>query len=284
MWPDAPSVYLWLTLVLAICGLVVADLRRIPAAASVSFAAFWTFYGLWYSNLHSSPPIAPLSVGTTCAFLLFLVWIPWRLIYRRETARTEELIILALNGAVYFTACYALLHAEYQSWMGMFAVAIAALHLALAGWMWRSQRTEAMALSAGVAVALLVLAAPIQFTGYRITMAWSLEFLALSWIGLRTRNSRLAFGALIVSVLVWVRLLTMDAWMFHGVQSYTLIWNARFLTFVIAAVCSWLAAYWNKPNPSALVEYLAGHVIMLWGLSMEDLGLGRPNFDSSQSS
>ena len=272
MWPDAPSVYLSLTLVLALCGLVVADLRRIPATASVSFAAFWTFYGLWYSNLHSSAPIAPLFIGTSCAFLLFLVWIPWRLLYRLETARIEELIILALNGAVYFTACYALLNAEYQSWMGIFAVAVAALHLVLAGWMWRSQRTEAMALSAGVAVAFLVLAAPIQFTGYRITMAWSLEFLALSWIALKTRNSRLAFGvALIVSVLVWVRLLTTDAWMFHSVQSYALIWNARFLTFVIAAVCSWLAAYWNKPNPSALVEYVAGHVILLWGLSMEAL-------------
>ena len=31
-----------------------------------------------------------------------------------------------------------------------------------------------------------MLAAPIQFTAYRITMAWSLEFLALSWIALRT--------------------------------------------------------------------------------------------------
>jgi len=270
MWPDSPSVYLSLTWALALCGLVVADLRRIRAAASVSFVAFWTFYGLWYSSLHSLP-IAPLFVGTSSAFLLFLAWIPWRLIYGRETPRTEDLTILALNGAVYFTACYALLNAEYQSWMGMFAVAVAALHLVLAGWMWRSQRTEAMALSAGVAVAFLVLAAPIQFTGYRITMAWSLEFLALFWIALKTRNSKLAFGAMIVSVLVWVRLLTTDAWMFHGVQSYAPIWNARFLTFFIAAICSWLAAYWIKLNPSALVEYVAGHVILLWGLSMEAL-------------
>jgi uncharacterized membrane protein len=70
---------------------------------------------------------------------------------------------------------------------------------------------------------------------------------------------------------VWLRLLAIDSWIFSDPQSYTLIWNARFLTFLVAAVCSWLAAYWNKPNRGALIEYLAGHVIMLWGLSLEDL-------------
>jgi len=127
-------------------------------------------------------------------------------------------------------------------------------------------------LSLGVALTLLVLAAPIQFTAYRITMAWSLEFLALSWIALRTGNKLLRFGALLVSALVWLRLLAIDSWIFSDPQSYTLIWNARFLTFIVAAVCSLLGAYWNKPNPGALIEYTAGHVIMLWGLSLEDLG------------
>jgi uncharacterized membrane protein len=271
MWPDSPGVYLSLTLLLAFCGLVVADLRRLRLAAGVSFAAFWSFYGMWVLNSRYARPIEPLFLGITCAFLLFLAWTPWRLIYRRETARTEDLIILALNGAVYFTACYALLNADHHAWMGMFAVAIGGIHLALAGWMWRSQSTPAMTLALGVAIALLVLAAPIQFTGYRITMAWSLEFLAFSWIALRTGDTRLAFGGLIVSALVWVRLLTIDSWMYHDGGFFPLIWNARFLTFCIAAICSWLAAYWNKPDPTALVQYIAGHVIMLWGLSMEDL-------------
>jgi uncharacterized membrane protein len=270
IWTDSPVVYLSLTLVLAFAGLVVAGLRRVRAAAGVSFAAFWTCYGMWVSRFPR--PIEPLFLGITCAFLLFFVWIPWRLIYRRETARTEELIIMALNGTVYFTACYALLNADYHAWMGLFAAAIGGLYLALAGWMRRSRSTQPMTLSLGVAIALLVLAAPIQFTAYRITMAWSLEFLAASWIAMRTRNTVLGFGAIVVSVLVWVRLLTIDSWIYSDPQSYTLIANPRFLTFLIAAVCSWLAAYWSKPNPGALIEYIAGHVIMLWGLSLEDLG------------
>jgi uncharacterized membrane protein len=273
IWPESPGVYLFLTLTLAFGGLIVADLRRVRAAAGVSFAAFWTFYGSWIASVHAPRPMAPLFLGITCAFVLFFAWMPWRLVYRREEARTEDFSILALNGAAYFGASYALLNTDYHAWMGLFAVTIAGVHLALAVWMRRAHTDQRpLLLSLGVALTLLVLAAPIQFTAYRITMAWSLEFLALSWIALRTGNKLLRFGALLVSALVWLRLLAIDSWIFSDPQSYTPIWNARFLTFLIAAVCSWLGAYWSKPNPGALIEYIAGHVIMLWGLSMEDLG------------
>jgi uncharacterized membrane protein len=277
IWPDSPSIYLILTLMLAFAGLVVADLRHVRAAAGISFAAFWAFYGWWVSSMHAPRPIEPLFLGTTCAFLVFFAWTPWRLLYRRETARAEDLSVLALNGAAYFGASYALLNGDHHAWMGLFAVAIAGVQIALAVWIWRARAAEQadqrpMLLSLSVALALLILAAPIQFTAYRITMAWSLEFLAVSWIALRTRNTLLGFGAIVVSALVWVRLLTIDSWIYSDPQSYTLIGNARFLTFLIAAVCSWLAAYWSKPNHGALIEYIAGHVTMLWGLSLEDLG------------
>jgi uncharacterized membrane protein len=164
--------------------------------------------------------------------------------------------------------------------MGLFAVAIAAAHLALAAGIKRAEARppdqpsgqRAMLLSLGVAVALVTLAVPIQFTAYRITMAWSLEFLALFWIGLRMKNAPLKLAAVAVSMLVWVRLGVLDSWTFSDPSSYSLIANARFLTFLIAAACSCLAAYWSRPNAVALTEYLAGHAILLWGLSLEVLG------------
>ncbi|HEV2690673.1 MAG TPA: DUF2339 domain-containing protein, partial [Bryobacteraceae bacterium] len=106
-WPHDPGVYMFLTLVLAVGGLAVADLRRIKAATTVTFGSFWAVYGLWQTGLSAPRPIGTLFLGITCAFVLFLAWIPWRIVVRRETARTEELIILALNGAAYFGASYA---------------------------------------------------------------------------------------------------------------------------------------------------------------------------------
>jgi hypothetical protein len=275
-WPDDPGVYLFLTLILAVGGLAAADLRRINAASTVAFGTFWAVYGVWLKNLPSPLPIGPLFLGTTVAFLMFIAWIPWRIVVRREPARTQELVILALNGAAYFGASYALLNPSYHAWMGLLAVAVAGVHLAIGAWLWKRGGAEAtdqrpMFLAVAVTLSLLTLAAPIQFTQYRITMAWSLEFLALTWVALRAKSTLLGYGAVFVSILVWMRLVSIDSLMFSDVNAYTLLGNARFLTFAIAALCSWLAAYFIKPNPVTLLHYLAGHVIMLWALTMEDI-------------
>src|SRR5260370_41634379 len=68
-----------------------------------------------------------------------------------------------------------------------------------------------------------------------------------------------------------MRLLVFDSWIYPDPASYTLVGNARFFTFLIAAACSWLVAYWSQPRVSALIEYIAGHLILLWALSLEDL-------------
>ena len=273
IWPASPGIYLVLTVALALGGIVAADLRRIRAAAGVCFGAFWVVYGMWFSGLPAARPIAPIFLGITCAFLLFFSWIAWRLFYRSEPANLEELVILALNGAAYFGAAYALLQAGYHAWMGLFAATIAGAHIGFGAWLRRARPADQrpIVLSLGIALTLLILAVPIEFTAYRITMAWSLEFLALSWMAQRTRNDALAIATMVVSGLVWVRLLAIDSWVYSGSNEYILLWNARFLTFLIAAVCSWLAANWSRPNVGALVEYIAGHAIMLWGLSLEDL-------------
>jgi uncharacterized membrane protein len=276
IWHDNASTYLFLALILAAGGLAIADLRRIKVAATATFAVFWAVYALWQSELPNPHPIGVLFAGITVAFLLFVAWIPWRIVVRQQNAKAEELVILALNGAAYFGASYAMLNTDYHAWMGLLAVGVAGVHLALGAWMWRRRAAELpderpILLSVAVSLSLLTLAAPIQFTQYRITMAWSLEFLALSWIAVRARSTLMGYGAVLVSVLVWMRLVSIDSWIFSDPNSYPLIANARFLTFAIAAVCSWGAAYFTKPNPMALLHYLAGHVIMLWGLSMEDL-------------
>jgi len=63
-----------------------------------------------------------------------------------------------------------------------------------------------------------------------------------------------------------------DAWMYSSPASYDLIGNARFLTFLIAAASFGAAAYWTRAGWEALVLYLGGHYVMLWGLGLEALG------------
>src|ERR1700686_5352265 len=156
-------------------------------------------------------------------------------------------------------------------------MALAAAHLAVALLLWRSlpvenRDTRPVLLAIGIALTFITLAAPIQFSEYRITMAWALEMAALAWIGARTNSRSLNYAALAIFVLVLFRLDGIDSWMYSSPADYQPVVNARFLTFLIAACASWASAYWTKAGWQALVLYLGGHYVMLWILSLEALG------------
>ncbi len=272
IWVGDPRTYFMLAVLVAVGGLAVADLRRHwKFAANVAFISFWIWSGIFAAGIETPKPTGALVLGLTCGFLLFLAWTPWWILVRRERARSQDLAMLALNGMAYFGASYYLLNPEHHSWMGLFAVALAGIHLALAYELW-DQPTPAL-LAIGVALSLLTLAVPIQFTAWRITMAWSLEAAALIWIGARVANRRLTQAGTAIFVLVMCRLLLVDAWIYPTVNEYAALINARFLTFLIATVCLWLAARWvERPVELRLICYFSGHFLLLWTLTQEMLG------------
>ena len=277
IWPQSTGVFFFLELVICFGGLVIADRRQSGTALSVTFVIFWAVYGLWQTGLQSPRPLAQLCTGLTCAFLLFFLWNIWWFLVKRETPRVQDMVVLALNGAAYFGASYYLLNPAYHAWMGLLAVAVAGPHLALAAELWKRRvsdhiDTRPILLSVGVALSFLTLAIPIQFSAYRITMAWSLEAAALTWIGARVESRRMLYGAVLILAMVAIRLASVDSWMYPDVNAYTAIANARFLTFFVAALSCWFSASWAGQKEIALVDYLAGHIFMLWGMSLEAIG------------
>jgi hypothetical protein len=274
VWELSPTTFFALALVIAAAGLARARRQRYPAMLSVTFASFWLSYGIW---TRSSPSEF---IGLSAAFLLFLGYSA-----RWPSLSVQGLSFLALNGAAYYTASYWLLKTHYHSWLGLLAVAVAAAYLALGAHLYRrgSQEQPDMRpalLSLGASLCFLTLAIPIQFTGFAISVAWSLQAAALTWIGVRLHNLKALLGALVIFALVFVRLVSIDTWMYANgtsyanAQSYLLLWNMRFLTFAVAASGLFLAARWaaGLSRRIAFVEYFIGHVVLLWGLSMEAIG------------
>ena len=266
IWGHSMGPFVALSLLVAAAGLALADRRGWPLPVA---AAFWLAYGLWQEA--ERRPAAPLFWFITAAFVLLAAWAPWRALGRRAAAGAQGLLLMALNAGVYFAVAYALLLRDYAEWVGPLAVVLAAGHMGLAWLLWERD-TRAAWLAAGIAWAFLVLAAPAQFAGYRVTMIWALEGAALAWIGARLREPRAAWGALAVFVLVLGRLLLVDARAFGSPHSYAAVANARFATFLLAAACLWAAAKWSAPRWPAAAAYVAGHAVALWGLGLEALG------------
>ena len=276
IWDNKPLPYLATTTAVAAAGLVAADRRNRPALAPVALAAYWTLYAVWHRSFSGKVPIGTALPMLAVGFLFFYVWPPWRALARKAELRTPEFLVLSLNAVAYFAASYNLLVTDNRAYLGLFTVGLAGLYLAMGIEMWRqlpveSRDSRPVLLSLGVALTLLTLAAPIQFTGYRITIGWAVEAAALSWIGKRARSERLIIAALCVFALVLVRLWTIDSWMYFDLQ-YATLWNGRFLTFLIAAAALWGSAYWLRTGARALAAYITGHVVLLWGLMPEVIG------------
>lgn len=272
---DNPTLFFTLALLLAAGGLAYAERRPFRHMLSAAFGAFWASYGLYNLSHRVLPELLPQFVGVTGAFLLFFLWNVWILARKREEASVQRLSVLALNGVVYYAAAYGLLNAAHHAYVGALAVAVAGAYLALGAFLYQNREgsleNRPLLLSLGMALAFATLAIPIQFTAFTITVAWSLEAAALSWIAWRLRNERAMAIAVLVFGLVAVRLLFIDAWMLPDAGTYILVWNERFLTFTVASASLFLSARWTfrLSRTVALWEYFGGHVVLLWGLSLE---------------
>ena len=267
IWAPPATTSLWLALALAVAGLALAERRAWLVAQVVVFGTWWAVAAP--HDQHVGETVAAFTIG----FLLFVGWVTRRLLVQRLEARTQDLAIVALNGAAYFGLSYHLLDPDYHAYMGLFAAALAGLHLALGLRLWNAQPEDRrdvrpVLMLVGVALTFLTLAAPIQFSSYRITMAWAVEAAALTWIGLRTGARRMVYAALAVFLLTLCRLYGVDSWLHVD----SLLANARFLTFLTAAVALWLSARWIGTGVTALAPYVAGHFVLLWALALETLG------------
>ena len=250
---------------LSAASLVIADRRRWTLVAPAAFAAFWIGYGLWFGSSEHTP-LFLLTLG----YALFLAWPLWRASQRQELGALD-LLGLTLNAGFYFGAAYGLLRASYDPYVGLFAVALAIAQAGVARALWRLDSRGAI-LSAVTAWVLLVLAAPIQFAGYRVTITWAAEAAAMVWIGVRLVDRRAVIAAMFLFGVVALRLAFSDSLLYDSPAQYELLFNARFLAFVAVAIALWASAWWIREGTLGTGTYLAGHAAMLWGLALEAAG------------
>jgi Predicted membrane protein (DUF2339) len=263
-----------LTLLLVAAALGIAVWRGRSTNVVAALVSFWVAYFAWgWLATHTA---ASIFAFLTLAFLMFFSWPALMARLERVPLDAPGLLALALNGPLYFAACFSLLASGYPAWRGALAVALSLIHMALAAVL-RHRDLRAATLSAVVAWAFLTLAIPIQFAGYRATMVWGLEAAALVWTGVRAGHRRLAWAGLFVFGLAIARLLWIDAWMYPGAAAYGVLANARFLTFLVVALSLWAGSLWLGRAMEGLVAYLAGHFVLLWGLGLEVAGWAARN-------
>jgi uncharacterized membrane protein len=253
-WRDHAQ-FAWWNLVLVAGGLAIAARRSWIAAPIWILACYWIPIWLWYS---ADAPFTAISA----VFLMFFAWVLWRM-----ADSPAALGVIAANAALYYAASYSLLNPAHHQYMGLLAVAVGGLHLLLTRHF--EVRSNAQVLTVGVALAFITLAIPIQFAGFRITIAWALEGAVLAWLAARFRSDWLRISCWTVMTLAVLRLFAVDISVYSRSFEYSALANTRFLTFAVSTAALWLAARFLAPGSDAAGAYIAGHAVFLLGLSLE---------------
>ena len=266
---NTPERFLPLLFVFAVGGLIVAEIRRRVEAPAWTLTCYW---GVYFLSSKTEPELQFAYI--TGAFALFFFWIIWWAVIQKRVLRNTDLLVMVANAAAYFAASYYLLNPNYHAYIGLFAALLGALNLLLAKLIWNPEASEERdtwpaLLAVAVTLTFLTLAVPIQFAGFRITIAWALEGAALAWISARFQSVRMSIGASIVLLLAIMRLFMVDTVFYAAQRDFPLFVNERFLTFAVTAISLFIAARFFAERAQALTSYIAGHLVTLTALGLE---------------
>jgi len=272
---NSPEQFLPLLFLYAASGLVVAEIRRWAEVPAWTLTCYWAVYFVWTNGIERTTAGPELPFGfISGAFALFFFWIIWWAVIQKRALRNTDLLVMAVNAAAYFGASYYLLNTNYHAYMGLFAAALGGVNLLLAKLVWKPDATQERdtwpaLLAVAVTLTFLTLAVPIQFAGFRITIAWALEGAALAWISARFKSTRMSVGASIVLILAIMRLFTVDAVFYATQKDFALFANQRFLTFAVTAIGLFIGAKFFADRAQSTVSYVAGHFVTLTAFGLE---------------
>ena len=269
LW-DEPGLRTALLLAFAGAGLAVAERRRITGAAL--WSALWFWLPVLLSAVCHRPSIAIELAGTTLGFASFLAWVLRSHLRLRRPLSGPDLAILVGNPAAYFAAVAVVLEPAHHVYLGVLALVLTAVYLAIGRLIWNAASAAAdrgpAYLTLGIALACFTAAIPLELGGLWIAIAWAIEGAGLAWLSRRLADAKLGAAACGVLALALVALCAYAP----DEAPLTVVANLRFAAFAVLAASLFAAARLLRDAPRALAAYVVAHVLVLIAIGLELAG------------
>lgn len=216
-----------------------------------SFVGTIILFAGWYGEYYSKYQ-RPLTVFFAAIFAALFAVIP--LVVREEQANESKhvAVILTLlpllNATLFFLALFVMYQSE-TSTLTWYALALAAVYLAIGNACKRRAKSPESnfihLLHVAIAVAFLTIAIPAKLNAHWITIGWLVESGALLWVSVKTKTDFLRYLAVAALILGLTRLLFFDQ-----LRVDTLVFNARFATYLVAIAILAAIAYYGREHAS----------------------------------
>lgn len=223
----------------------------------ISFFGTIFIYVGWFASFYDK---SQLIIAQSYATLFFIIFLSVLLIHnfvRKNSENIYDLFLAMLNSGFYFVISYIIINENHHNVMDFFVFVLAIFHLLLA-LLVRNFNKEKNKFSsnsnlnleqilASVGVILSVIAVPIQFNKYWITIFWAAEGLSLTFFGFQAKSKVLRIFSSGVFTLSFFRLIFIDSQI--SISNSQPFFNDRVFSFSICIILFILAVTiycWNK--------------------------------------
>ncbi|HEY7544561.1 MAG TPA: DUF2339 domain-containing protein, partial [Blastocatellia bacterium] len=222
----------------------------------LAFTCTALMFAGWYIEFYAFEKLWTTIFFLTLFFVIFALLAILYNVINRQPTRWLDLILVFLNGAIYFGTAYSLLDDNYRSYLGLFAVMVSAFYLTLGHFTYRRDPEDHLLLYTflGLAFLFLVLAVPIQFDQHWVTMGWAIEGAVMTWIGLKandrtSRYAALALFAVALSHWLWI---DVSEFAYRAGEVFVPLVNRRALSCVVMILSLAIAAWLYKKSETQI--------------------------------
>ncbi|HJZ67910.1 MAG TPA: DUF2339 domain-containing protein [Blastocatellia bacterium] len=180
--------------------LALAYSKRWRSLNYMAFIATVVMFVAWMFTWYATEKLWTTVFFLTVFFMIFALLAVLHNVVNRRPIAWLELAMVFSNALLYFSTSYELLEDKYHKFLGLFAVLVSAFYMGLGYFTYSRDREDKLLIYTFLGLALLfaVLAVPIQLDQHWVTMAWALEGVALTWIGLKANDKISRYAALVV--------------------------------------------------------------------------------------
>lgn len=188
--------------------LALAYFKRWRSLNHLAFIATIVMFAGWYFRWYDPTKLWPTLFFLTLFFLMFNALGVIYNVIKLRPARWFDISLIITNATLYFASSYALLETNHHPLLGSFALLWSGFYILLFYFTYQRHRADRLLTLSyvGAAVTFFTLAVAIQLDQHWVTIAWAMEGLMLTWIGLRADTDAPRYAALPVfafAVLHW---------------------------------------------------------------------------------
>jgi len=221
-------------------GILIISLRKTAwtILEPLALAGTWVIYLFWFSSDYGPDKLS---------LTLYFVAVFWGIFHVLSTGKAGTPSYVALRhvtaaaNALFTTmALYSLIEPEHHDWMGGTIAVLALLYAATARLIAKRNAPLWISQLSVTAAVLLITATAVQFRDFITVSIWSVEALALAWLGSRRLQSSFSWLAFSLFILAGLKLIASDIEL-RSPGEIMILFNRRGLTYALVATTAWCA-------------------------------------------